>query len=377
MRRIYSSLGLLWMLLLATAGTLALKRPIAATRGDAAALWLAWAIIVAGSWISLHGNMYSSYLQGVNQIALLRRWETLISLGVMATSFLILVAGGGLLGLVFANQGWQIVCILGNRWLARNAENGLLRSFVKAPFARDVFAAVWPSAWRSGIGILMSYGLIQVSGIAYAQIGETAKVAMYLLGLRLIQTVSQFSQAPFYSKLPLLARLFSAGRLDELLRMAKRGMTFSHWIFTAGFIGLGVAGAPLCRHIGSNAAFPDQLLWSLMGLGFFIERYGAMHIQLYSTTNRIIWHIANGVMGILFILISLALFPPLGIYAFPVGIIAGYLGFYSWFAALHSYRTFKMNFLAFEMRTSILPLLTIVLYIALSGLASRLFGLAF
>lgn len=360
MSRIYRYLGLVWTSLLVVAGTIVLQRPVAAVP-DKGAAWLAWAIIVIASGISFQGTLYSSYLQGMNQVALVRRWETVTSLAAIISSFLVLLAGGGLLGLVIANQAWLIINVARDRWLARWTENGILRTFAYQPFSRNVFDAVWPSAWRSGLGILMSYGLIQASGIIYAQIGNAASVATYLLGLRLIQTVSQFSQAPFYSKIPLFARLYAEGRRADLLKAAKRGMTFAHWTYVTGFVGLGLAGAPILRHIGSHAPFPGGLLWSLMGLAFFLERYGAMHIQLYSTTNHIIWHVANGGMGVIYLLTSCLLLKFIGVYAFAVGMIAGYLGFYCWFAAYHSYRAFSLKFMTFELRTSFAPSLLGVL----------------
>jgi hypothetical protein len=354
MSRVYRYLGIIWTFLLVVAGTIALQRPVAAVP-DKDAAWLAWSVIVIASGISFQGTLYSSYLQGMYQVALVRRWETVTSLAAIISSFLVLLAGGGLLGLVIANQAWLVINVARDRWLARWMENGILLKFTSQPFNREVFDAVWPSAWRSGLGILMSYGLIQGSGIIYAQIGNSASVATYLLGLRLIQTVSQFSQAPFYSKIPLLARLYAEERYADLLQTAQRGMTFAHWTYVSGFVGLGLVGAPILRHIGSHAPFPGGLLWSLMGLAFFLERYGAMHIQLYSTTNRIIWHIANGGMGIIYLMTSCLLLKSIGVYAFVVGMIAGYLGFYCWFAAYHSYRAFSLKFMAFELRTSFAP----------------------
>jgi len=366
MKTVFFYLGIFWTLLLVLAGTTALMKPVSLV-ADQKSAWFAWGIIAIVSCISLQGNLYASYLQGINQIALFRRWEALTALAGILTSFIVLIAGGGLLGLVIANQGWQIISVVRNRWLAGEAENGVLRSFIKEPFNREVYDAVWPSAWRSGLGIFMSYGLIQASGIIYAQVGNPASVAAYLLGLRLIMTVTQFSQAPFYSKLPLFARLYAENRRDELIRLAKRGMTLAHWSYVAGFVALGLVGTPLLKYIGSNAPFPDQLLWSLMGIGFFIERYGAMHIQLYSTTNRIIWHTANGVTGTIYIVISLLLCGKIGVLAFPVGIIISYLGFYSWYAAMHAYREFKMNFYAFEKGAVLLPMAALLIYVGISA----------
>lgn len=354
MRTVYFRLGFVWTLLLVTVGTFSLKKPIAALHETDTA-WLAWGVIVAVSCISFQGQQYSSYLQGTNNIALIRRWETLTTLVGIATSFVVLICDGGLLALVIANQGWQFISIALSRFLARSVENGMMRSFVKAPFNREVFDAVWPSAWRSGVGVFMSYGLIQASGIIYAQIGDTASVASYLLGLRFIQIVSQFSQAPFYSKIPLFARLYAEGKRDELVLLAQSGMRLSHWTYVIGFVSLGLIVEPFFRYIGSNAAFPNPLLWSLLGVGFFIERFGAMHIQLYSTTNQIIWHIANGVTGVIYLVVSFGLLHYIGVYAFPVGVIVGYLGFYSWFSAKHSYKAFNIKIFRFERSCAMPP----------------------
>ncbi len=360
MKRVYLLLGIVWTLLLVVLGTLVLAKPMSAVR-DVQNAWVAWAVIVIVSWCSLQGTMYGAYLQGINQIALLRRWETVTVLGSIATSALVLLSGGGLLGLVIANQSWQIVFALRNWWLAQKAEHGLLRR-CRGNFSREVFRAMWPSTWRSGLGILMSYGLIQASGIIYAQVGKTEDIAAYLLGLRLVQMVSQFSQAPFYSKIPILSRYYAEGRHQELIETAKRGMLLSHFSFVLGIVSLGLAGEPLLTLMRSHASFPESGLWAFMGMAFFVERYGAMHIQLYSTTNHIIWHTANGISGAIYIIVSLLLFQAIGVFAFPAGIFIGYAGFYSWYAAVHAYRYFKMNFLSFERGAALVPFVIIVFY---------------
>ena len=360
MRTIYFRLGLVWTLLLLTVGSLVLKKPIASVH-DTGSAWLAWGVIVVVSCVSFQSEQYSSCLQGVNQIALLRRWETLTALGGILASFLVLILGGGLLELVIANQSWHLINVVRNRWLLLSVENGMMRSFGNEPFSKVVFDAVWPSAWRSGVGVLMSYGLILTSGVIYAQIGDTAKVASYLLGLRFIQIVSQFSQAPFYSKMPLYARLYAEGKKDKLLSLAQRAMRLSHVSYVAGFVFLGLVGGPLFKQIGSNASFPEPLLWSFMGIAFFIERFGAMHLQLYSTTNHIIWHVVTGVSGVVYLSVSLGLLGFIGAYAFPVGMITGYLSFYSWYSAVKSYKMFNIGMFNYEKSCTLAPAVCMII----------------
>jgi O-antigen/teichoic acid export membrane protein len=369
MRVIYSRIGWLWTLLLTLFGTMALAKPISLVQ-DAYSAWVAWGVILIVSTVTIRGNIYSAYLQGLNQIALLRRWESISSLGAIITSFSVLVSGGGLLSLVIAHQCWQLFNIIRNRWLSNTVADGRFKHFTKKKIDKKIFAAVWPSAWRSGIGHFMSYGLIQASGVLYAQVATATSIASYLLALRLIQMVSAFSQAPFYSKLPAFARLFAEDKKNDLVSLAKKGMRMSHWCYVAGFICLGIAGEPLLKFIGSNAEFPTSLLWSLMGLAFFVERYGAMHLQLYSITNHIIWHIANGLAGVIYILVCLSLFNKVGVYAFPLGLIAGYVGFYAWYSAMYSYKIFGLSFMTFEKDILLIPFCIMAFYFLVIFLSS-------
>lgn len=365
MRYVYSRLGVAWLLLLLCFGTLAVLRPITLVE-DIQSAWLAWIVVLLSSTLSFFGIAYSSYLQGVNKIAVLRRWEIITAVGSTTTSVLVLTQGGDLLALVIAHQGWQVFNVVMNRWLSRATLGGRLKTY--QGFARDekVLNAVWPSTWRTGVGVFTGYGVVQASSIIYAQIASPSAAATYFLALRLIQSVSQFSQAPFYSKLPVLARMYSEGRNASLVQLARKGMSLSYLTFVAGFVALGTFGASLLEAIGSNVAFPGFLLWALLGVGYFIERYGAMHINLYGTTNNIINHIANGFSGILYMVVGLSSFSLIGIYAFPVALIAGNAGFYAWYAASHSYRAFGLEFFSYE-RTAMLPYLGVLFLYFMTG----------
>ena len=70
----------------------------------------------------------------------------------------------------------------------------------------------------------------------------------------------------------------------------------------------------LLKLIDSNIMFVSPLLWIIMGCVFFAERYGAMHLQLYSITNHIIWHFVNSISGLIYITSSFILFPFIDIF---------------------------------------------------------------
>lgn len=354
MHAVYFRLLFVSFVIILVGGSLFLVKPISSCQ-DSTGAWLSWAIVLAGSTIFLFGNLYSAYLQGINQIALLRRVEAFCFLGSAITCACVLLARGGLLGLVLGFQIWRVINIVANRYFCGKVENGRFLDFRKSSLDRDVFEAIWPSAWRSGLGVFMSYGLIQLSGLFYAQIEAGKSVTSYLLGLRLIQAISQFSQAPFYSKLPILARLNASGSIEKLIALAKQGMFLAHSTYVVQIVLMSILGPLILGKIGSKVAFPDNLLWVLLTLAIFAERYGAMHIQLYSTTNHIVWHIATGVTGVIMAVLSLLFIRTLGIYTFPMAILISNISFYSWYCARLSYKAFKIKIWNFEKLTFVCP----------------------
>ena len=364
MRRLYTRVALLSFVIIITIGSWAVKRPISLI-DDAFNGWIAWVVLVTAFLVVIKGNQYGAYLQGINKVALQRRWEMVVSLFSGLSMMIVLLVGGSLLALVVTYQFWQIVNVLRNYLLSINVEEGKFKTFTYKYSAR-VFEYVWKPAWRSALGIFLGYGVVQISGIVYSQFGEASSVATYLVALKLMRTLSQFSQAPFYSKLPEMAKLYSKGEYDAQLKMTKRGMLFSLTVFSLGFMFAGISGEYLFELMSSNAAFPTPLLWGLLGLGFFFERYGAMHIQLYSLTNHIVWHIANGVSGAIFIVLCLVTYPNFGVYGFALSYLLSNLAFYSWYSVGKSYKEFNLSFPRFEMRTSVVPFCILILYLVIS-----------
>lgn len=362
MRSVYRRLTLGSVMLFAVIGSLSVRRPIE-TLADTRSGWLSWIVIIATFTVSLQSNTYAAYLQGINKVALLRRWETLSALGATLFSVVVLALGGKLLALVISNQVWVLLNAARNWWLCRTVEDGRVVTFTSGRSDSEIFQAVWGSAIRSGVGIIFSRGVVFSSGIIYAQVADPSALAAYLLAFRVMQMLVEFSNAPFYSKLPLLSTLRSQGREAEQLLVAERGMRIAYWSYVAGVIGAGIGAPIMLTAIGSTTTWVPALLWATMSLAFFSERFGAMHIQLYSTTNHIIWHVANSVSGSIYLIVSSLLLPRVGVIAFPLGMLIGYLSFYSWYAALYVRRTFAMEFWSFQGRTVVAPTAVLVVFI--------------
>lgn len=352
-------------LLLVTGGTFSVYKPIHFLSNPNQG-WIAWGIVILATTINFRGNAYSTYLQGINRIAEFRRYETLFSLAAILTSVLVLYAKAGLVGLVAVNQLWNVLSVIRNRWLCYRFNEGVFIPGQRFEFNKEILKEIWPAAWRSGVGVLMSYGLIQSSSLIYAQSNQVEEVSAYLFAMRIIQIIVTFAQAPFYSKLPLMARLYAQDNRQQIIDVAQKGMQRAHWTYVIGFIAVAFLAQPVMGLIGSNIQFIDQRLWAIIGLAFFIERYGAMHLQLYSITNTIVWHIANGVTGCIYIALAIITYPILGVFAFPVSMLIAYLCFYSWYSSNRSYSAFKLSFKNYDLGIVMVPLLILAIVTAYS-----------
>jgi hypothetical protein len=124
MRFIYRRLALLYLVLLAVVGSAVLARPISLTP-DPTSAWLAWAVVVVAGYVNLRTNYLAVLLQGLNEIALVRRWEAITSVATVLTGFVVLLLGGNLLVLVASMQIWSIAAALRNRWLSAGCQSPL------------------------------------------------------------------------------------------------------------------------------------------------------------------------------------------------------------------------------------------------------------
>lgn len=350
LRWLYPRMAIGVTLVMALLGTLGLMNAVSQSQ-DTTAAWSAWALVLSTTGVAVWGSAYAAALQGMDKIAIMRRWDVAIGLGQIASSSLVLLLGGELLALVAVYQAWVVVGALRNRWLLRRLHPELFAAR-PAPLPA-VMKVMWPPAWRSGLGVLLSQGVIQASGLVYSQLAPAAEVAAYLLALRLIMLISQFCQAPFYTKLPRMAELQAAGQQAQQLRMAQRGMRIAYWVFVAGALAGALAVEPLLHTIGSSTPFVPPGVWALLAMAFFAERFGAMHLQLYSLTNHIVWHIANGVTGVVMIVVAVVAYVRFGVYAFPTAMLFAYLSFYCVYSVAHTRAAFKLRVLSFESSTAI------------------------
>lgn len=362
-RTIYTGLTACAFVIASVAGTATLFHPIEQLTNPGTG-WAAWGFTLFASQFTLLNGSQVSILTGFNKIATARKTEAAFGLLQLLSTSLVILAGGKLIEIVACYSFWQLPLFLVNRFNVSRLRipKGIGSS---SKFDKKIFHVIWPAAWRSGVGILMSAGIVQSSGLIYAQIATAPQAASYLLALRAFTALSQIAQAPFYTKLPILARLRAEGHHDELVKVAKRGMAITLWLFSLGALTVVIFVPHILEIINSSIRLPGAAMCGLMSVAFYVERYGAMHMQVYSLTNHIIWHKVNGITGGLLLVYFLGMFQMIGIYAMPLAMLFSYLTYYTHYTSKLSIRTLGVKRWPYELSTSAGP--TGVLLIGLTS----------
>ncbi len=366
MRGLYWFLGLLTFLLIGAMGFL--SAPVLISQiDDPNQGWGALGLFVLGAGLRAYGGLHISYLYGVGRITLLRWWEMTFWCLATLTALGTILAGGDLIAVVVAYQVPLLASLVWNAVLARRDQDSRAGFTHIDGIDREVFSQVWPGMWRASLGVAIYLGVVQGAGLYYAQIGPTAEVAIYLFAMSLMRPMMQFAQVPFFTKLPRLAVLQATGDRATQVVVAQRGMFLSNALLAAMTIAAAVALPVLAWVGGGEVARVPLLLWAVIGLAAYLERIGAMHLQLYSQSNHIVWHWANGGTALLFIMFAWLLLPHLSALAFPTGLCLAILVFYMPYSMWYSYRAFGLPFPGFELRTSLAPFAVMVLSLAALG----------
>lgn len=360
MKKVYIGLSLLlFVILLAVSPTLSnnvyqLSNP---TEG-----WISWGVVIIFSIVNFLGRPYSNFLLSLNKVALVRRWEGIFNTIAIFVNIFIVLTTKSLLLLVLTNQIWILANVLVNKYLCEHTGSYKLSFFQHFKYNKDVMHSVWPLAWRAGLSSVTTQGIVSASGLIYAQFCDAASASSYLFAEKLYNALRSFAQAPFYSKIPYLVSLRGKNELGKWTQTAQRGMILASSLMVLGIVGLDLFGEPIFKFIKSNIDFPDRLLWLLLGWAYLLHRFGAMHTQLYTTTNRVNSHISDLIAGIIMVSVWILFVNKLDVYVFPVGMLCGYLGFYVWFAGYYSYKVMVSSPLSFEQRANLLPFSILLLY---------------
>jgi hypothetical protein len=349
-RFVYLGLAAVSLVLMLGVGTPLLWRFYELAENDQMIL-NAWGVVVIANTFGFYSIGQGATLDGLHRVAERRRWEAVTGLGSVTAGSIAIILGFNFFVVVLAHQGWIVVRYGVYQLLLRQAldERGL--DSRPTGTKSSVLRLVWPHIWRNGIGVMISNGVIVGGTMVYSQVGEPARVAGFLLAMRVIHLISSFSQAPFYSRIPELGQHAAPARDQEFLALSRRGQTLALWLFAIGVVSFAWLGEPLLGILKSGVELPGGQIWCMLGFAFFFERVGGMSLVLCALANRMFIHTANAVTGALFLVASFVLFPQLRDLGLSIAFLIGYGGFYWIYASIKAHSVLSLRFPSHLLRT--------------------------
>ncbi|NQX82438.1 MAG: hypothetical protein HRT66_10650 [Flavobacteriaceae bacterium] len=317
--------------------------------------------MVIGSCFFIYNNLYVSFITGINEVALIKRWEVLLK-GLASISMIVVVTlYPSLLNIMLVLNIWIII-------------NFISYSFIIKPFLKNKKSFVLDNkevytkldkiifglSRRSFVIGLAGTGSKQIMNILIANFVAIDIANSYLFTERIFEQLKEVSRAPFYSKIPLFSKLRGQGDLKEMISKVRFSMSFSYWINIMGLATLFFFGDLVLSIINSKVLFINETTFIIMAVFLLLERYTSMHIQLYIfMTNKIVGQFRFILLGLSLALFTCLLYPLLGIVALPTASIISYMLFLTIYFSNKNYNEIKQSFYTFEKKT-IIPIITIL-----------------
>jgi hypothetical protein len=356
---IYFRLSFLFLLLMIFLGSLSLMGPIAKL-GDSDIGWLSWSITVVGSIFLFSQSRYAAILTGCNQIPVLKIRELQVNIPLLAVLTLGYYYKIDYLWVVLSlNVGYIVLYVTTKRRVDRFLAKDTKNNGTKLNY--HLLRAIFQSAWRSGFGVLMTMGTISGSALMVAQLESPENGSAYLIAQRLIIAISAYCFVPFLVLIPKISALYASGNNFELISLAQRTRGHVLWLTLLGGVGFLYFSEVILPFFDYSFRFVSADIWLLMVAYSLVERAGATNLQIQTSSNRVKWHIANGVSGIIMLLIIPLAYENFGLSGIPLSFFLSYSFFYYPYSVYLMRKEFGVVDLLLEAKMVLLPITLLIL----------------
>jgi hypothetical protein len=348
-RPIYFILSAISILLL-LAGTF-IFRNLFTMSGNRVDFWITYFLLVPLCYLMIMTIRWSSFMQGLNQIAREARVSTLIEV-IRIILFTVLLS--------FKMSPMYLVMVMFFASLARYI---YVRSFVTSWFRKhnheirgykvfnhEIFRSLWAQTWRlAGIfwgNYMVEYG----NSFLMAQVQDARLMAGFLFTTNIMGWVTGFSRTPFYANVPTIYKLGAEKNFTALRTQATRYMFLGFVIIISAFLFIGLAGNPVLsfldnHHIlDTDTRFIGTLLFAIMALSQIFEMHASFHAGIYTSTNHIPFLIPSLISGLAIVVTGYFILPIYGLAGLILTRFLVQLSFNNWYAVTLSLKLLNWPF---------------------------------
>ncbi len=304
---------------------------------SAQSLRLAWLVYAGACCLNFIVGRWPALLTGVGAV----REAQLASILSLVLYYVIVIAGllGGL-GI------WALVLgSVGMGFVARSQGQRFFKKIVVLPgglpaahFHWEIFRAIWPNAWRTGLVAISSFLSLQANTLICSGILTLKETAAYGLSFQLVGMLFGLCNVWVAVKLPVINTLRQQGRNDEIVNLFARRMRLTILSYVAGALVI-IFLAPWVLHWMKSQTpliSPEQL--AVLALIRLLELHHTAYTLLVLSENNNPFLKPSLILGVAVVVVSMVLTPIYGVWGMLLSMGLVGLCFNNWWPVLRALR---------------------------------------
>lgn len=250
----------------------------------AGSLRTAWVVYAVGCALNFVNGRWLALLTGIGSQRVALQVNTTAYVFYYVVAIGALFAGAGLWALVIATI---TMGALSRTWgritFTRLAFPGGLPH---AAFSAEVFAAIWPNAWRMGLVSLGGYMIIQANTLICSGYLGLKATASYGLSMQLTMMLVGLSGVWVYVKFPLINQLRVRGEAAEIARVFTSRLRLAVLTYAGGAVVILLFASRAIRMIGSQTDLLPMGSLAALLLVQFLEMHHTLYAVLVMSENK-------------------------------------------------------------------------------------------
>lgn len=232
---------------------------------DTNRFWTPWLIFSVNQALLLLMSRYEAALLASGLIAAANRLSLFFTIASILLGALTIFLTSSLLWLVVVQAAIAFSQRAAVTKMARREIPGLKEEgLFETRFDREIAKSSFKPIWKGTLSVFSGYGLRAIVAVYIASLTSVwgaSSVISLNFSLNLLLTIAGFSAVPLQSKIPLLAKNYICGEMDQLRSRVWRSLAITLFIFLVVSIMVGVVGPIGLIMLGANIELIGPSLW--------------------------------------------------------------------------------------------------------------------
>ena len=210
-------------------------------------------------------------------------------------------------------------------------------------FDREIFSAIWPNAWRTGLVGIGGFMIVQANTLVCSAFLGLKTTASYGISFQIISILYGLCGVWVAVKMPQINQLRVQGRPDEIVAVFVGRMRLTILSYWAGALCVIFLASPALRLLGSKTTLlpADQL--AVLAFIRFLELHHGQYAGLVLSENRNPFLKSALITGVAVVVCSIILTPYFGVWGLLLSTGLIQACYNNWWPVVRALRGLNLN----------------------------------